>query len=129
MSHPRDAPLRALDLLPPELVLSILAHGSISDLAAFSRVSRSCHALVSDSENVLYRNVGFNQGFTRPQTAGSTQALVAPPAPSSVVDQREELRRVVREQQSMSGYCHGVDRWKDFGKCQIVLCLSRVGVC
>lgn len=111
------AVFRPLDLLPPELVLSILSNLSIADLSAFRQAAKTCNNFVNQSENAIYRILAFNLGLTQPQSAGATQAVLAPPAPMRAQDQQQELEGIVRQQQSMSTYFDGVADWKDFGQC------------
>ncbi len=108
--------LRPLDLVPPELVLQIISHLNLADLASFARASRSCRNLMAESEEAVYRTAGFRLGLTDPQSAGSTAAVVAPAPPSEAQHQKDELSAIVKQQQSISTYYDGVESWKDFGQ-------------
>lgn len=107
--------LHPLDLLPPELILQIISHLTLSDISAFARASQSCHALIKDSEQAIYRSAAFRLGLADPQTAGSTAAVVGP-APRDGHRQRDELDGVLNRQQSISSCYDGVQTWNQFGQ-------------
>lgn len=115
-----------LDLLPPELVLEIVGHLNLDELARFSQASRSTYALVTESEQAIYRTAGYRLGLTNPQSAGSTAALVAPPAPTGAHRRQDELGSVVKRQQSISAHYDRVQNWKDFGQCSTWLNVEAV---
>jgi len=116
MTSSSPAAYRPLDLVPPELVLQIISHLDLADIANISLASKSCHNLITESEQTIYRAAGFRLGLTNPQSAGATAAVVAPPAPTEARHQRDEVRSIIKQQQSISTHYEGVDSWKDFGK-------------